>query len=114
APPPEESRSSEQWNQEPTTEPGSPRPADSGASQEEPGLELFLKHADLKHGLTSEQVAARAVARSALVEQRQAAARGAKAQEDEAVARLWPDLNLSASYTRINNVDMPQLGGEGA
>lgn len=78
-----------------------------------PALDRFLEHADLKNGLTAEQVAARAVARSALVEQRQASARGAKAQEDEAVARLWPELTLSGRYTRINNVQMPELTGGG-
>jgi len=48
-----------------------------------------------------------------MVEQRQATARRAKGQEDEAVARLWPDLMLSARYTRISPVQMPEFTGGG-
>lgn len=93
-----------------------PRPpltSDDVGLTDGPGLERFLQHADLRNGLTAEQVASRAVANSALVEQRQATARRAKGQEDEAVARLWPELTLSARYTRISDVQQPELTGGG-
>ncbi len=76
------------------------------------GLKRFFEFADFQHGLTSKQVAQRAVANSAAVEQRQASARAAEAQEDEATSRLWPKLTLSARYTRLSPVDS-SLGGEG-
>lgn len=115
---------------QPETEPAPPTPMPAPAQQspapvpaepdgttplpdDAPGLERFLEYADLRHGLTAEQVAARAVAHSAAVEQRQAIARGAKAQEDEALARLWPNLSLSARYTRINDIQQPQITGQG-
>lgn len=75
------------------------------------GLKRFFEFADFQRGLTSQQVAQRAVANSALVEQRQASARLAEAQEDEAVSRLWPKLTLSARYTRLSPVDNTLGGG---
>lgn len=93
--------------------PAAPTVPREAMADELPGLERFLEYTDLRNGLTAEQVAARAVANSAAVEQRQAAARRAKAQEDEALARLWPDLSLSARYTRISDVQQPQITGQG-
>jgi outer membrane protein TolC len=87
--------------------------AELAPGEDSPALDRFLEHADFRNGLTADEVAARAVAQSAVVEQRQAIARGAKAQEDEAVARLVPDLTLSGRYTRINNIQMPNLTGGG-
>lgn len=110
------------WAQEgPDEEPLPPAPPPQATKPREAppvademaGLERFLEYTDLRNGLTAEQVAARAVANSAAVEQRQAAARFAKAQEAEALARLWPDLTLSARYTRISDVQQPELTGEG-
>jgi outer membrane protein TolC len=78
------------------------------------GLKRFFEFADFQNGLTSKQVAQRAVANSAAVEQRQASARAAEAQEDEATSRLWPKLTLSARYTRLSPVDNSLGGGGGS
>jgi outer membrane protein TolC len=48
------------------------------------------------------------------VEARRASAAVARAQEDQAVARLWPKLSLSARYTRLSDIELGQFGGGGS
>ena len=69
------------------------------------GIDRFFAELDLKNGLTSNEVARRAAAVSTAAEARRAATAVSRAQQDQAVARLWPQLTLSARYTRLNDVE---------
>ncbi len=95
----------------PAAAPGTPQEGGPADALSDAGLKRFFEFTDFQGGLTSEQVAERAVSNSALVEQRQASARAAQAQEDEAASRLWPQLTLSARYTRLSPVNN-SLGGD--
>jgi outer membrane protein TolC len=62
-------------------------------------------------GLTSDEVARRAVAASREVASRRAGAGIAKAKEDQATAGFWPRLQMSARYTRFSHLDPVFLPG---
>jgi outer membrane protein TolC len=62
-------------------------------------------------GLTSDQVAARAVATSRDVAARRAGADAAKAREDQATAGFWPRVQFQARYTRLSFIEPVFLPG---
>ena len=62
-------------------------------------------------GLTSAEVAKRAVGSSRELVARRANANAAKAKEDQATASFWPKLNASVRYTRMSPVDPLFLPG---
>jgi outer membrane protein TolC len=61
-------------------------------------------------GLTSAEVARRAVLTSPTVRARQHDVQAERASEDEANVGWWPRLNLIARYTRFSPYDQPSLG----
>lgn len=73
--------------------------------------EATLRRLLVPGGLTSDQVARRAVSTSHEVTTRLANAAATKAQEDEAVASFWPKLSASVRYTRFSPVDPVSLPG---
>jgi outer membrane protein len=79
--------------------------AEARARAQGMGIDRFFAELDLKHGLTSDEVARRVAASSPAAEARRASTAVSRAQQDQAVARLWPTLRLSARYTRLNDVD---------
>jgi outer membrane protein len=62
-------------------------------------------------GLTSAEVAKRAVATSREVAARRANAQATKAKEDQATAGFWPRLSGSARYTRMSSLAPVELPG---
>jgi outer membrane protein TolC len=85
-----------------------PRPVPPPASESEQRLRALLVGA---RGLTSDQVARRAVATSREVMARRAGAAAAKAREDQATAGFWPRLTGRAGYTRLSYLDPVILPG---
>ncbi len=61
-------------------------------------------------GLTSHQVAERAVKNSHQVTAKRRAIESADAAVDQAKASFYPSLTLSARYTRLSDIDTPNLG----
>jgi len=84
----------------------------------QPGLppeegETHLRALTVPGGLTSDEVARRAVTASPDIQGRLAGAEAASAREDQAKAELWPRLSLSARYTRLSPIDPPMFPGGG-
>jgi outer membrane protein TolC len=75
------------------------RPVPPPASESEQRLRALLVG---PRGLTSEQVARRAVSSSREVSAKRASTAAAQAKEDQATAGFWPRLQLSARYTRLS------------
>lgn len=69
--------------------------------------------APVPSGLTANQVAARAVASSDTIAVKQAELRAAAAQVDEAIASFLPQLTLSATYTRLSDLNNSLSGSGG-
>lgn len=78
------------------------------AADEAPLADL-LAAIDAPSGLGLEAVAARALETAPQIDEAQARRRAAAAQADQAVLGLVPRVELSASYTRISNVDNPRF-----
>lgn len=85
-----------------------PRVVPPPASESEAALRALLVG---PRGLTSDQVAKRAVSTSREVQSKQAGAAAAKAREDQATAGFWPKLSGRASYTRLSHLDPVVLPG---
>ncbi len=111
-----------------TTRPLAAQPAPQPAQPAKPDDELGPGEEGLKDkpdvlgralaaqpgGLTVSMVAKEAVATSTSVKSRQADIEEAAGQTDTTMVQFFPRLTLSASYTRLSEVDEPQLGGGGA
>jgi outer membrane protein TolC len=87
---------------------------DTGVSDEQKAqaiqqLKERLRTAGPGQGLTSDQAARRAMQTNATVEAKKKALEGAQVGIDAANAAYWPQLKLSASYTRLSPVTL-QLG----
>lgn len=74
-------------------------------------LEERLKQIQSGRGLTSEEVARRAQGNSAELEAKRSALRGAEAGISQTRFGYWPRLTLSASYTRLSDIDPPTIPG---
>jgi outer membrane protein len=61
-------------------------------------------------GLTANEVAERAVRSSNQIQAKRRSIESADAQVDQAKAGFYPTLNLSARYTRLSKIDVPNLG----
>lgn len=61
-------------------------------------------------GLTASEVAERAVRSSSQIQAKRRSIESAEAQVDQAKAGFYPALNLSARYTRLSKIDVPNLG----
>lgn len=61
-------------------------------------------------GLTAEEVAKKAVKNSSQLLAKRRSLESADAQVDQVTARFIPSLALSASYTRLSDIDQPNLG----
>jgi outer membrane protein len=87
-------------------------PAQPAATLPENDGEAVLRRLNaVPGGLTSADVAKRAVASSPELTARRANADAAKAKEDAATAGFWPKLAGSARYTRMSKVDPLALPG---
>jgi outer membrane protein TolC len=73
-------------------------------------LQAKLESMMTGNGLTANQVAERAVKSSAQIEAKRRSIESAQAQVDQASASFYPALNLGASYTRLSNIQPPNLG----
>lgn len=62
------------------------------------------------NGLTANEVAERAVKSSAQIQAKRRSIESADAQVEQAKAGFYPALNLSARYTRLSKIDVPNLG----
>lgn len=62
------------------------------------------------NGLTANEVADRAVRSSSQLQAKRRSIESADAQVDQAKASFYPALNLSARYTRLSKIDVPNLG----
>jgi outer membrane protein len=62
------------------------------------------------NGLTAKEVAERAVKSSAQILAKRRSIESADAQVDQAKASFYPELNLSARYTRLSPIKVPNLG----
>jgi outer membrane protein len=61
-------------------------------------------------GLTANEVAERAVRSSSQLQAKRRSIESAEAQVDQAKASFYPSLSLSARYTRLSKIDVPNLG----
>jgi outer membrane protein len=76
-------------------------------------LQAKLENMMRGNGLTSAEVARRAVQSSAQIAAKKRAIESADASVDQAKAGYWPALTLSARYTRLSDIDQPELGVPG-
>ncbi len=98
-----------------------PAPGQGGTGPEAPvspvtlSLEARLRQMETGNGLTADQVAARALQKSARIEAKRRSLEAAEASVRQSRAQFVPDLTLQAKYTRLSKVDPPNLGfgGEG-
>ncbi len=83
------------------------------AIKDKPDL-LALALAPQPGGLTLEGAAREAVATSSAVRSREVDIEEAEGQTAQTLVQFFPRLTLGASYTRLSEVDSPELGGGGA
>jgi outer membrane protein len=93
--------------------PGTGAPVNPAASQTETELERRLEVMRGGVGLTSAEVARRAVQNSYALEAKRASLRAADASVDQAKSQFWPQLLLQARYTRLSDIESPDLAGGG-
>ncbi len=110
----------------PTAPPTQPAPATQPAAQ--PGDELGPGDAAIKDtpdplaallapdpaGLTFEAAATIAVSKSSAVNAKRIELEGANGAVSQTMVSFFPRVTLAASYTRLSEVDSPELGGGGA
>ena len=77
-------------------------------------LEERLHALGQRHGLTADEVARRSVSSSATLEARRRGVEAAAASVSQARAGYYPRVTLSASYTRLSDIDPPSFGGGGS
>ncbi|MEM9070190.1 MAG: TolC family protein [Myxococcota bacterium] len=108
--------SSTAWAQAPTPEeaasaPDAPAPETELSSDEE--VREQLAALTTPGGLTSERAAERAVTTAPSMERARIAVRAAEAGARQAWQGFFPQLELSARYTRLSRVTQPAFGGVG-
>jgi outer membrane protein TolC len=98
----------------PTLAPPLPAPGASGpnapVSKVTQALQARLEAMMRGNGLTAKEVAERAVQNSSQLQAKRRSIESADAQVDQAKAGFYPALNLSARYTRLSKIDVPNLG----
>ena len=90
-----------------------PAAVDAGKSAALQRLEERLRALSSGRGLTAAETARRTVARSPTLEAKKRAIEATNAGVTQAKAGYWPRLNVSASYTRLSDIEAPTLGGGG-
>lgn len=93
----------------PAAAPGAAGP-DAPVSKVTQELQAKLENMMRGNGLTADEVARRAVNSSYQIAAKKRAVESAQASVAQAHAGYWPTLNLTARYTRLSDVDNPQLG----
>src|SRR4051812_34292637 len=93
----------------PPAPPGAAGP-DAPVGKVTQALQAKLQAMMTGNGLTASQVAERAVKSSAQLEAKRRSIESAQAQVDQAAASFYPALTLGASYTRLSNIEPPNLG----
>jgi outer membrane protein len=93
----------------PPAAPGATGP-DAPVGKVTQALEAKLAAMMTGNGLTASQVAERAVKSSSQIEAKRRSIESAQAQVDQASAGFYPALSLGASYTRLSNIEIPNLG----
>ena len=91
-----------------------PAAVDAGKSAALQRLEERLRALSTGRGLTAAETARRTVARSPTLEARKRAVEATNAGVTQAKSGYWPRLNLSASYTRLSEIEAPTLGNGGS
>jgi outer membrane protein len=101
----------------PTTPTLAPPPAAPGATGPEAPVSRVTQALQQKleammrgDGLTADEVAERAVRSSSQLEAKRRSIESADAQVEQAKASFYPALNLTARYTRLSKIDVPNLG----
>jgi outer membrane protein len=98
----------------PTLAPPPPTPGASGpdapVGKVTQALQDKLEAMMRGNGLTANQVAERAVKSSSQIVAKRRSIESAEAQVDQAKAGFYPSLNLSARYTRLSHVPVPNFG----
>ena len=93
--------------------PGTGAPINPAAERTETELEQRLEVMRGGTGLTSAETARRAVQNSYALEAKRASLRAAEAGVDQTKSQFWPQLLLQARYTRLSNIESPDLAGGG-
>jgi outer membrane protein len=93
----------------PPATPGAVGP-DAPVSKVTQALQQKLEAMMRGNGLTSSEVAERAVKSSSQIAAKRHSIESAEAQVEQAKASFYPMLNLSARYTRLSGITMPALG----
>lgn len=93
----------------PPATPGAAGP-DAPVSKVTQELQAKLENMMRGNGLTSEEVARRAVKSSSQIAAKRRSIESAEASVEQAKAGFYPALNLSARYTRLSKIDEPELG----
>jgi outer membrane protein len=93
-----------------------PQPPTAGSGPDAPvspvtlALEARLRQMETGNGLTADQVAARAMAKSPQLEAKRRSLEAANADVSRSRAGFAPDVTLRASYTRLSHIDPPSIG----
>jgi outer membrane protein len=96
-----------------TGDAGAGAPVNPEASRTQTELEQRLEVMRGGAGLTSSEVARRSVQNSYALEAKRASLRAADAGVDQAKSQFWPQLLLQARYTRLSDIESPDLAGGG-
>jgi outer membrane protein len=93
-----------------------PQPTTAGSGPDAPvspvtlALEARLRQMETGNGLTADQVATRAMAKSPQLEEKRRSLEAANSDVSRSRAGFAPDLALRASYTRLSHIDPPSIG----